>query len=77
MANWGTASFEEAKKIRRFAKGWEDDAVPKWAPRFLRLSQDQLKTKKDFTPVDLQEIEHFAHYTQMAFLGVRLSGILH
>jgi len=70
--SWGNQhAWDAIKKARREAHGYIDDAVPKWAPKFLRMSQDSLKTKRHFTPVDLREIEYFSHYTQMGTLAVR------
>jgi hypothetical protein len=43
----------------------DDGSRPKWLPHFMRLSKDSMKQKKDFTQFDLQDIEHFAHRTQV------------
>ena len=32
-------AWDEVKRAAREAKGWTDDAVPKWAPYFLRVSK--------------------------------------
>ena len=46
------------------------------SPFMPRHLQDSLKSKKYFTQADLVEIEYFSHYTQMAFLSVRLLSSL-
>jgi|AntAceMinimDraft_5_1070358.scaffolds.fasta_scaffold231868_1 hypothetical protein len=47
-----------------------DDGFPKWAPRLLRLTKDQIKLKRDFKIADARDVEYFAHYAQMGALIV-------
>jgi len=60
----------DAAFAKWYAKDLEDDGIPKWAPRMLRLTKDQAKLKPNFTIADSRDIEYFAHYVQMGFLIV-------
>ena len=49
---------------------FDDDGVPKWAPKFLRIAKDHIKMKPKFTDRDITEIQFFAHYWHMLIIAV-------
>mmetsp|Transcript_4071 Transcript_4071/g.5175 ORF Transcript_4071/g.5175 Transcript_4071/m.5175 type:complete len:90 (+) Transcript_4071:67-336(+) len=50
--------------------GDDDGSRPTWLPHFMRLSKDSMKQRPKFTHIDLKEIEHFAHNTQVLVLTI-------